>query len=190
MQIRTTPKSPPATPVLPQAVLLDRDDTLIHDVAYNGDPARVWPIAGVAAALDRLRAAGVALGVVSNQSGVARGLIRPEQVWAVNAEVERLLGPFAAWRVCPHGDSDGCHCRKPAPGLIESACSALGADPASCVVIGDTGADVDAGLAAGTRSILVPTGRTLEREVQHARRSAAVARTLPDASHMLLSARG
>ena len=61
---------------LPDAVLLDRDGTLIQDVPYNGDPSQVRPLPGVRDALDRLRAAGVRLAVVSNQSGVGRGLIR------------------------------------------------------------------------------------------------------------------
>src|SRR3954464_2881698 len=65
----------PGPPAPPEAVLFDRDDTLIVDVPYNGDPARVEPVPGAREALDRLRAAGIRLGVVSNQSGVARGLI-------------------------------------------------------------------------------------------------------------------
>jgi hypothetical protein len=84
-------------PEPPKAVLLDRDGTLIRDVPYNGDPAKVVPMPGAREALDRLRAAGVRLAVVSNQSGVARGLITPEQVDAVNARVEELLGPIGPW---------------------------------------------------------------------------------------------
>jgi HAD superfamily hydrolase (TIGR01662 family) len=68
-------------------VLFDRDGTLIVDVPYNGDPARVVPMPGARAALDRLRAAGVRVGVVSNQSGIARGLLTRAQVEAVNARM-------------------------------------------------------------------------------------------------------
>ena len=71
------------------------------DVPYNGDPARVEPVPGARAALDRLRAAGVPTGVVSNQSGIARGLLTEEQVRAVNARVEALLGPLGAVGVVP-----------------------------------------------------------------------------------------
>jgi len=149
----------------PAAVLLDRDGTLVADVPYNGDPARVRPMPGARRALDRLRAASVALGVVSNQSGIARGLLTPAQVDAVNARVEALLGPLGPWAVCPHGPDDGCACRKPAPGLVLRAAAALGVDPAACVVIGDIGADVGAARAAGARAILVPTPATRREEV-------------------------
>src|SRR6185312_8681525 len=68
----------------PHAVLFDRDGTLVVDVPYNGDPARVEPVPGARAALDRLRAAGIPTAVVSNQSGIGRGLLEPAQVEAVN----------------------------------------------------------------------------------------------------------
>ena len=80
----------------PDAVLVDRDGTIVEDVPYNGDPEAVRPVAGARAALDRLRAAGIPVAVVSNQSGVARGLLRATEVDAVNARVAELLGPFAA----------------------------------------------------------------------------------------------
>jgi histidinol-phosphate phosphatase family protein len=152
-------------PAVLKAVLFDRDGTLVHDVPYNGDPARVRPVPGARAALDRLRAAGVAVGVVTNQSGVARGVLTPEQVEAVNRRVEELLGPFAAWAVCPHGPDDGCACRKPAPGLVTDAARRLGVDPRECALVGDIGADVDAAIAAGARPILVPTPLTRPEEV-------------------------
>jgi histidinol-phosphate phosphatase family protein len=150
---------------LPHAVLFDRDGTLVLDVPYNGDPERVEPVPGAAAALARLRAAGVPTAVVSNQSGVARGLLTAAQVRAVNARVEELLGPLGPWAWCPHAPGDGCDCRKPAPGLILRAAQRLGVDPARCVVIGDIGADVEAARAAGARAILVPTRITRAEEI-------------------------
>ena len=108
------------------AVLFDRDGTLIVDVPYNGDPRRVEPMPGARAALDRLRAAGLRLGVVTNQSGLARGSFSDAQLTAVNRRVEELLGPFDTWQICPHDDSAGCRCRKPAPGLVTAAAAALG----------------------------------------------------------------
>ena len=152
----------------PDAVLLDRDGTLIVDVPYNGDPAKVVAMTGARDALDRLRAAGVALGVVSNQSGVARGLLTLERLDAVNRRVEELLGPLGPWAVCPHGPDDGCACRKPAPGLVLRAAAALGVDPARCAVVGDIGADVEAARAAGARPVLVPTPRTRPEELEAA----------------------
>jgi histidinol-phosphate phosphatase family protein len=142
-------------------------------VPYNGDPARVVAMPGAREAVGRLRAAGVPTAVVSNQSGVARGHLRVEQVEAVNRRVEELLGPLGPWLVCLHGPGDGCGCRKPAPGLIEAAARALGVDPADCVVIGDIGADVEAARAAGARAVLVPTAVTRGEEVAAAPEVAA-----------------
>lgn len=152
-------------PVLFDAVLFDRDGTLVEDVPYNGDPEKVRPVAGARAALDRLRAAGLRLGVVTNQSGLARGLFTPAQMAAVHARVEMLLGPFDTWRVCPHDDEDGCGCRKPAPGLVRAAARDLGTVPGRCVMVGDIGRDVTAALAAGAAGVLVPTPVTRPEEI-------------------------
>jgi HAD superfamily hydrolase (TIGR01662 family) len=157
----------------PDLVLFDRDGTLVHDFPYNGDPNRVRPVDGARAALDRLRARGVRIGVVSNQSGVARGLITPVQVDACMDRLAELLGPFDTLQVCPHGPDDGCACRKPEPGMVKTACADLEVDPARCVVIGDIGADVDAATAAGAVGILVPTPVTRAAEVAAAGRRAA-----------------
>ncbi|HEX7148309.1 MAG TPA: HAD-IIIA family hydrolase [Actinomycetota bacterium] len=156
-----------------KAVLFDRDGTLVADVPYNGDPGRVVLMPGAREALDRLRAAGVATAVVSNQSGVGRGYLRVEQVEAVNRRVEELAGPLGPWLVCVHGPAEGCGCRKPAPGLIEAAAGALGVDARDCVVIGDIGADVEAARAAGARGVLVPTAVTRDEEVAAAPEVAA-----------------
>ncbi|MDQ4020587.1 MAG: HAD-IIIA family hydrolase [Actinomycetota bacterium] len=157
-----------AATAVPAAVLFDRDGTLIHDVPYNSDPATVRPLPGVKQALDRLRDLGIPVGVVSNQSGVARGLISPEQLERVNARVAQLLGPFDVLCVCVHGEHDGCGCRKPAPGLVHAAAGQLGVPVDRCVVIGDIGADVTAAAAAGARGILVPNGRTRPAEIHAA----------------------
>ena len=158
-----------------RAVLFDRDGTLVHDVPYNTDPALVAPVDGAREVLDELRRTGIRVGVVSNQSGIARGLITPAQLDAVNGRVDELLGPFGTWQVCPHASADACACRKPAPGLVLAAAAALGVEPSECVVIGDIGADVGAALAAGARAVLVPTPVTRVEEVAHAREHAMVA---------------
>jgi histidinol-phosphate phosphatase family protein len=149
----------------PDAVLFDRDGTLVVDVPYNGDPRRVEPVPGAARALGRLRAAGIATGVVSNQSGIARGRLSAADVEAVNARMADRLGPLGPVAYCPHGPGDGCDCRKPAPGLILRVAAELGVDPARCAVIGDIGADVEAAAAAGARGVLVPTPRTRTEEI-------------------------
>jgi histidinol-phosphate phosphatase family protein len=140
-----------------KAVLFDRDGTLIHDVPYNGDPALVRPINGIAQSLAGLRLAGVLLGVVTNQSAIARGMLTLNQVATVNTEVERQLGAFDTWQICPHQDADECSCRKPRPGLIFQAALALHVRPAECLVIGDRSTDIAAAAAAGAVGLLVHT---------------------------------
>ncbi len=168
---------------LPDLVLFDRDGTLVRDVPYNGDPARVRPVPGAAGALAVLRERGVRTGLVTNQSGVAAGRLTGAQVEAVNARVAELLGPFDVVEVCPHGPEDGCACRKPSPGMVKDACAALDVDPALCVVVGDIGADVEAAAAAGARGILVPDVATARVEVARAEH---VEPTLPDAVAAIL----
>lgn len=137
------------------AVLFDRDETLIVDVPFNGDPQKVRAAPGARATLDRLRAAGLRLAVVSNQSGVGRGYITLAQVDAVNRRVDELLGPFAGFFVCPHAPQDACECRKPKPKLIFDAARALGVDPSACVVVGDRESDVLAAHNAGAVAIQI-----------------------------------
>ncbi|WP_433518458.1 D-glycero-alpha-D-manno-heptose-1,7-bisphosphate 7-phosphatase [Nonomuraea sp. CA-143628] len=172
-------------PRRPGAVLFDRDGTLIKDVPYNGDPARVEPMPGALEALARLRRADVPVAVVTNQSGVAKGLLTPDEMDQVNARVEELLGPFDAWAICVHDDSDGCTCRKPAPGLVIRAAAVLDVSPRDCVVVGDIGRVMEAARAAGARGILVPTGETRTEEIQQA---AEVAEDLSDVADRVLSA--
>ncbi|MDP9435964.1 MAG: HAD-IIIA family hydrolase [Actinomycetota bacterium] len=157
----------------PAAVLFDRDGTLVVDVPYNGDPARVQPVPQAAAALARLRAAGIPTAVVTNQSGIARGLLTRADADACHARLAELVGPLGPVLVCEHGPDDGCVCRKPAPGLVLEAARALGVDPADCAVVGDIGADVGAALAAGARPVLVPTPVTRAEEVAQAPEVAA-----------------
>ncbi|NKQ57167.1 HAD-IIIA family hydrolase [Amycolatopsis sp. K13G38] len=148
-----------------RAVLFDRDDTIIVDEPYLADPKLVRPVPGAEQALRTLREAGIPLGVVSNQSGVARGLVTEGELAEVNARVEELLGPFGTWQMCVHAESDGCDCRKPKPGLVIRAASVLRVRPGECVVIGDIGSDMGAAAAAGARGILVPTARTRRAEI-------------------------
>ncbi|HVI17949.1 MAG TPA: HAD-IIIA family hydrolase, partial [Gaiellales bacterium] len=152
----------------PDAVLLDRDGTLVVDVPHNGDPGEVRPMPGAQEAVARLRRAGVPTAVVTNQSGIARGFTTADQVAAVNRRVEQLFGPLGPWFVCPHRDEDGCDCRKPEPGMLLTAARSLGADPARTAMIGDTGADMEAARRAGLRGVLVPTAVTLADEVANA----------------------
>ncbi|MFD4368499.1 HAD-IIIA family hydrolase [Rhodococcus sp. NPDC058521] len=173
----------------PAAVLFDRDDTIIVDIPYLADPDQVRPVPGAVETLGNLRAQGVPIGIVSNQSGVAKGLIAPEALAAVNARVEELFGPIDTWQVCTHDDVDGCECRKPLPAMVRRAADELAVDVRRCVVIGDTGSDVQAALAAGARAVLVPTRRTLPSEVASARLAASVSPTLVAAVGSVLGVR-
>lgn len=152
----------------PDLVLLDRDGTIVHDVPYNSDPDAVRPVEGARASLDRLRGNGIRIGVVTNQSGVGRGLISEAELDAVNARVEELLGPFDVWNQCLHAPDERCECRKPGPGLVLEACARLGVDPGRTVVVGDIGSDVAAAGAAGAVGLLVPNGATRREEVEDA----------------------
>jgi D-glycero-D-manno-heptose 1,7-bisphosphate phosphatase len=171
-------------PARPAAVLFDRDGTLVVDVPYCGDPRLVRPLPTARAALDRLRAARIPTGVVTNQSGVGRGLITLAAAEAVNAEVDRLLGPFDVWRTCPHAPDDGCRCRKPRPDMLLDAAAELGVEPDRVAFVGDIGADVEAALAAGATPVLVPTAVTRPEEI---RAAPVVRRNLGDAVDYLLT---
>jgi histidinol-phosphate phosphatase family protein len=156
----------------PLAVLFDRDGTLVVDVPYNGDPDRVRLVPGARAAVERVRAAGLRTGLVTNQSGIARGLLTRADADAVNARLAALVGGFDTVQVCPHAPDAGCGCRKPRPGMVLAAAAELGVPPQRVVVIGDIAADVEAAAAAGARGILVPTPVTRSEEVVAARETA------------------
>jgi histidinol-phosphate phosphatase family protein len=167
---RVAPDGPAArwAPQPPALVLFDRDGTLVEDEPYNGDPAAVRPVEDAALALNLLRRRGIATGIVTNQSGIARGWLTRAQVDGVNREVEQRLGPFQHIAVCPHGPEDRCGCRKPEPGMVLAAAGALGVPPDRCAVIGDIATDVEAAIAAGARPILVPNERTAAEDVERA----------------------
>ena len=166
-----------------RAVFFDRDGTLVVDVPYNGDPALVLPMPGAKGVLDSVRRLGLATGVISNQSGLGRGLLNQAEVDGVNARVEQLLGPFDVWEICPHAAEEGCSCRKPAPGMVHNACRKLGLETSEVALIGDIGSDVEAAEAAGAVGVLVPTPVTRPDEVA---RSRLVAPDLAGAVRLLL----
>jgi D-glycero-D-manno-heptose 1,7-bisphosphate phosphatase len=141
-----------------KAVFFDRDDTLIYDVPYSGDPLLVQLIPGVVEALRLLKSAGFMLFMITNQSGVGRGMISKEQVQAVHEEIDRQLGEnfFTAVYCCyddPDHPVEGC--RKPSPTMILKARDDYSVDLAGSFFIGDKLSDVQAGLNAGCRSILI-----------------------------------
>ena len=146
----------------PSAALLDRDGTLIVDRHYLRDPKGVTLLPGVAVGLRLLAEYGIPAAVLTNQSGVARGLISNDELVAVHARLEallesegiRLAGIFA----CPHAPADRCRCRKPEPGLAQQAAAALGVDLGRAMVAGDRQSDLDLGRRLGVPAILIYTG--------------------------------
>ncbi|GAC1304651.1 MAG: HAD-IIIA family hydrolase [Vulcanimicrobiaceae bacterium] len=169
---------------LPAAVFFDRDGTLVDDDPTLADPLRLTLVPGAREALARLRGAGIAIGVVTNQHRVADGSLDATTLDAIHARLEELAGPFATIRACTHARDAGCACRKPEPGLVVAAARDLGLEPAACLVVGDIGSDMDAARAAGARAILVPTPVTRANEIASA---PLVARDLAHAAELILS---
>jgi histidinol-phosphate phosphatase family protein len=141
---------------------LDRDGTIIADRHYLSDPAEVELLPNAAAGLRRLQALGLGLVVVTNQSGIGRGLFTRQNVGAVHERMNDLL---AAARVrldgiyiCPHAPEKNCACRKPKAGLAKRAARELGFEIEKCFVIGDKECDVQLGRKMGAVALLVRTG--------------------------------
>jgi histidinol-phosphate phosphatase family protein len=144
------------------ALFIDRDGTLIEDVPYNADPARVVLVPGAATAIGSLSAAGYVPIVISNQSGIGRGLFGSAALAPMERRINGLLAAegasIAAFYYCPHAPADGCACRKPQPDMIERAAREHDVDLAGSWMIGDLLDDVEAGKRAGCRTILLDNG--------------------------------
>jgi D-glycero-D-manno-heptose 1,7-bisphosphate phosphatase len=146
-----------------RAVFLDRDGVLNRARVVDGVPhppaslAELEILPGVEAALSRLRDAGFRLIVVTNQPDIARGHSTVEQVRQLNASLQGRLG-FDDLYMCPHDDRDACDCRKPKPGLLLRAGQVHCIDLPNSIMVGDRARDVQAGRAAGCRTIFVDHG--------------------------------
>jgi len=180
-----------------RAVFLDKDGTLVENVAMNVDPARIRLTSGAGEALRRLRDAGFRFVVVSNQAGVARGLFPERALLAVGTRLAELLREngvqLEGFFYCPHDPAGeveryrvACDCRKPAPGLLHRAATALDVDLAASWMVGDILDDVEAGHRAGCRSILLDTGGETEWVRSPAREPHLVAASFTEvADHIL-----
>jgi len=138
-------------------VFLDRDGTLVRDTGYPHREEDYELLPGVPEALRRLQAAGYRLAIVTNQSGIGRGLFGEADFQRFQA---RLLADLARAGVaiertyhCPHRPDEGCACRKPAPGMLWRARDELGADLAASWVIGDGAVDVELAARAGCGAV-------------------------------------
>jgi D-glycero-D-manno-heptose 1,7-bisphosphate phosphatase len=146
-----------------RAVFFDRDGTLMEDVHYCGDPALVRVYPGVPEALRRLREAGWGVFIITNQSGIGRGLITDEQYHAVHAEFLRQAGEVDGSYYCPDAPDVPSARRKPEPGMVLEAAAAHGIGLRESWFVGDKSLDIECGKRAGTRTIQVLTGYGLEQ---------------------------
>jgi D-glycero-D-manno-heptose 1,7-bisphosphate phosphatase len=148
------------TDALSAAVFVDRDGTIMRDADYCSDPKQVKIFPGVPEALKRLKAKGFKLIIITNQSGIGRGLFTLEQYRAVEAEVLRQLGNglIDASYFCPDAPGQQCNCRKPATGMIVAAAREHQLSLSRSFLIGDKETDVECGHNARVRAIRVKTG--------------------------------
>jgi D-glycero-D-manno-heptose 1,7-bisphosphate phosphatase len=179
----------------PRAVFLDRDDTLMVNVPYLGDPARVEIFPEAAAALYALRKANFLLFVVSNQSGVGRGLITRDQVIAVNAELKRQLdGDYihAFYNSYSTPDDPYATDRKPSPEILLEAAKIHDLDLTASFFLGDRLSDIECGLNAGCRTVLLTHANSSRRATPDSDDAVAltkahyIAETLMDAANWIL----
>ena len=142
--------------------LIDRDGTVNVDKHYLSDPDQLELIPGSGEAIARLNKAGWGVVLVTNQSGIGRGYFGLDRLEQIHVRLHCLLAELNAHvddiEICPHGPDQDCACRKPLPGMVESAVAKLGFDPKQAVMIGDKEADVGLGHAVGAVSYLVRTG--------------------------------
>jgi D-inositol-3-phosphate glycosyltransferase len=144
------------------AIFIDKDGTLVEDVPYNVDPARLHLAPGAPEALRQWRDAGYLVVVVTNQSGLGRGLFDRAALGrlhdALAARLRNAGAPLDGFFACPHVDEDHCACRKPQPGLLLEAARVLDIDLARSWMVGDILNDVEAGRRAGCRTVLLDVG--------------------------------
>lgn len=182
-----------APPPLRPAVFFDRDGTLIDDEHYLADPARVRLRTGAARAVRRVREAGLAAVVVTNQSGIARGLFTEDDYARVRARLDALLAAegvaLEATYHCPHHPEFGapCACRKPGIALFQQAASEHALDLARSAFIGDRYRDVAPAARFGGLGVLVPGPDTPFGDMERARVELAVSTTLDAAVERVLA---
>lgn len=184
------------TPVYHRAVFLDKDGTLIENLPFSTDPEKIRLNPGAGSALQRLQRQGYQLLVVSNQSGVGRGLFDEAALENVHRRLVSLLATFDVslngFYYCPHWLHSMrakyaylCQCRKPAPGLLMHAARRHALDLSQCWVVGDLLDDVEAGRRAGCRTVLIDNGNETEWECSVMRRPHRLARDLSDAADII-----
>jgi D-glycero-D-manno-heptose 1,7-bisphosphate phosphatase len=177
------------------AIFLDKDGTLLEDVPFNANPSRMRWAPGAPAALHMLGALAVPLFVVTNQAGIARGLLREADMDVIAGELRvRFVScgaALAGYYFCPHAPADEggepCACRKPQPGMLVRAAADHGIALASSWMVGDILDDIEAGRRAGCRTILVDNGNETQWRLSPERIPHARVSTLEEAAHVIVS---
>ncbi len=190
----------PRGPNMNKAIFIDKDGTLIENVPYNVDPdlIELQPFAGEA--LKQLQEGGFKIIVVSNQSGVARGLFKEEKLEDVKQELARQLESFGvklnAFYYCPHlPEAEGavetysldCNCRKPKPGLLLKAAKENNINLESSWMIGDILNDTEAGNSAGCKSILFDSGGETKWHLNKERMPNRIVKSMNEIPEIILS---
>ncbi len=144
------------TKILKGAAFLDRDGVINEEVNYLHEPEKTELVPGVAEALNLIHEHGYLAVIVTNQSGIARGMYGEPEMHSVHAKIRELLAPdgadFDAVYFCPHPPAAECNCRKPKPGMLLKAAEDLGIDPAISFMVGDRAGDIEAGIRAGCKT--------------------------------------
>lgn len=171
---------------LPTAVFLDRDGTIIEDAHYLSKPEQVKLMDGAAESIARINAALIRVIVVTNQSGIARGIFTAEDHERVTEHLDHILrqkgAHIDASYYCPHSPEDGCDCRKPGTLLFRRAAGDFPEIRLSrALYIGDRFRDIEPGLAFGGHGVLVPSRETPQSEIEAASSRARVAPSLATA---------
>jgi histidinol-phosphate phosphatase family protein len=180
-----------------RAVFIDKDGTLVENVPYNVDPARILMCRSVPQGLRLLSEAGFRLIVVSNQSGVALGFFTEEALGPVESKLKELMAyggvALDGFYYCPHSPvatraeyALRCDCRKPRPGMLRRAAAEHGIDLAASWMIGDILDDVEAGNRAGCRSVLIDNGNETLWDLSGQRRPDYTARDFGDAARHIV----
>ncbi|MFH1684115.1 MAG: D-glycero-beta-D-manno-heptose 1,7-bisphosphate 7-phosphatase [Candidatus Margulisiibacteriota bacterium] len=158
-----------------KAVFLDRDGTIVEDVGYMNSPDQIKFIPGSIEAIKELNEAGYKVVIITNQAGIARGLITEDMLQTIDKTLHKWIlnggAHLDGMYYCPHHPEHGvypykqaCECRKPHPGLIKKAHRDLKIDLAQSYMVGDKATDIEAGKRAGTKTVFVSTGRGQEEK--------------------------
>lgn len=173
-------------------ILLDRDGVInqeSHD--FIKSPEEWQPLAGSLEAIALLNQHGYQVAVITNQSGLARGMFTEADLAQIHAKMQRMAiehgGNISAIYYCPHGPGSTCECRKPKPGLLLQCAAEHQIDLSATWMVGDSYRDLQAGIAAGAQPVLVKTGNGLKTLTEHPNLNCLIFDTLYDATQYLIS---